>query len=59
MKAKIDDFKTVVPIALALRKDGMVDRHWDIISEKVGFEVRPTKINEETGEAEIDEEFTL
>lgn len=26
---------------VALRKKGMVDRHWEQISTKVGFEVKP------------------
>lgn len=26
---------------MALRTDGMKDRHWEAISEKVGFEVKP------------------
>lgn len=47
MKAKIDEFKPIVPIALSLRKEGMVDRHWDQISKTVGFDIRP------------DENFTL
>jgi len=29
MKKNIDDFKPYVPLAVALRKDGMKDRHWD------------------------------
>ena len=33
IKSSIDDFKPVVPVALALRKKGMVDRHWDAISK--------------------------
>lgn len=33
IKTRIDDFKPVVPVALALRKKGMVDRHWDAISK--------------------------
>ena len=41
MKQKIDDFKPVVPVAVALRKQGMVDRHWDEISANVGFDIRP------------------
>jgi len=41
MKAKIDEFKPIVPLAVFLRKDGMADRHWTEISEKVGFEVSP------------------
>jgi dynein heavy chain len=49
MKAKIDEFKPIVPLAVYLRKDGMAQRHWTEISEKVGFEVDPEK----------DEEFSL
>jgi len=49
MKAKIDEFKPIVPLAVFLRKDGMADRHWTEISEKVGFEVSPAG----------DEEFSL
>lgn len=26
---------------VALRKKGMTDRHWEQISQKVGFEVKP------------------
>lgn len=40
-KADIDEFKPFVPLALALRTEGMKDRHWNAISEKVGFEVKP------------------
>jgi dynein heavy chain len=40
-KAEIDAFKPLVSLALALRTDGMKDRHWEVISEKVGFEVKP------------------
>jgi dynein heavy chain len=29
MKKNIDDFKPYVPLAVALRKEGMKDRHWD------------------------------
>jgi dynein heavy chain len=47
MKKAIDDFKPYVPLAVSLRKEGMKDRHWDQISDKVGFDIRP------------DEEFTL
>lgn len=41
MKQKVDEFKPVVPLALSLRKKGMVDRHWDQISNQVGFDIRP------------------
>lgn len=43
VKAEIDEFKPYVPLAVALRKEGMKDRHWDQISEKVGFDIRPTE----------------
>ncbi len=43
MKKNIDDFKPYVPLAVALRKQGMKDRHWDEISEKVGFDIRPVE----------------
>lgn len=29
MKAKVDEFKPYVPLAVALRKEGMKERHWD------------------------------
>ena len=47
IKKGVDGFKTTVPLAVALRKEGMKDRHWDQITESVGFELRP------------DENFTL
>lgn len=43
IKEKCDEFKPVVPIAVALRKKGMVDRHWDEISKEVGFDIRPVE----------------
>jgi dynein heavy chain len=41
MKEKIDEFKKVVPVAIALRKKGMKDRHWDALTQKVGFAIKP------------------
>ncbi|OMJ85153.1 hypothetical protein SteCoe_13621 [Stentor coeruleus] len=41
IKADVDYFKQYVKLAVALRKPGMRDRHWDQITNKVGFEVRP------------------
>ena len=43
MKSKIDDFKPLVPLAIALRKEGMYERHWDQLSAKVGFDIRPVE----------------
>lgn len=37
----MEEFKPFVPLAMALRTEGMKDRHWEGISEKVGFEVKP------------------
>ena len=41
IKSEVDAFKQYVKMAVALRKPGMKDRHWDQITAKVGFEVRP------------------
>lgn len=41
LRTGIEDFKPQVPILMALRTDGMKDRHWEVLSEKVGFEVKP------------------
>jgi dynein heavy chain len=41
IKGEIDEFKPFVPLAVALRNEGMKERHWQAISEKVGFEVKP------------------
>jgi dynein heavy chain len=43
MKGNIDEFKPYVPLAVALRKEGMYERHWDQISGKVGFDIRPVE----------------
>ena len=43
MKKNIDDFKPLVPLAISLRKDGMKERHWDQLSAKVGFDIRPVE----------------
>jgi len=47
MKTSIEEFKPIVPLAEALRKDGMLDRHWEALSAQVGFKIKP------------DEDFTL
>lgn len=41
IKQEIDQFKPKVPLMVALRKKGMKDRHWEQISERVGFTVKP------------------
>lgn len=41
IKNEVEEFKPLVPLALALRTSGMKERHWEAISNKVGFEVKP------------------
>jgi dynein heavy chain len=40
-KGEIDQFKKKVPLLVALKRDGMKERHWEDISTRVGFEVKP------------------
>ena len=37
----MDDFYPKVPLMVALKNSGMRERHWEQISEKVGYEVYP------------------
>lgn len=41
VKDDVEAFKPFVPLALGLRTEGMKERHWDAITAKCGFEVRP------------------
>lgn len=41
IKQRVEEFLPQVPIVLALRTDGMVERHWELLSEKIGKEVKP------------------
>jgi len=41
IKEDIDAFKPIVPLAEALRKDGMFDRHWKELSDAVGIDIKP------------------
>lgn len=41
VKEEVDAFKIYVDMALALRTDGLKERHWEQISKAVGFEVKP------------------
>ncbi|KAL0235780.1 hypothetical protein GEMRC1_002362 [Eukaryota sp. GEM-RC1] len=47
VKEEIEEFQPHVPLIVALRSPGMRDRHWEEISEVLGFPLNP------------DEEFTL
>lgn len=41
MKQKVDAFKPIVPLAVALRRNGMKERHWEAISKESGIQVAP------------------
>ena len=41
IKQKVDEFMPHVAVVLALRTEGMSERHWDLLSEKLGVEIRP------------------
>jgi dynein heavy chain len=41
VKSELTEYQPFVPLALALRKDGMKERHWDLVTKKVGFKVEP------------------
>ncbi|GAX80571.1 hypothetical protein CEUSTIGMA_g8008.t1 [Chlamydomonas eustigma] len=43
IRTEVEAFKTFVPLVQALRNPGMRDRHWDIISGKLGFKLNPGK----------------
>lgn len=40
-RQKMDDFAPMLPMILALRNPGMRNRHWDNLSEELGFMVKP------------------
>jgi dynein heavy chain len=41
VKEEVEAFKIYVPMAVALRTEGLKDRHWEQISQACGFEVKP------------------
>jgi dynein heavy chain len=41
VKSEIEEFKPKVPLLVALRKPGMKGRHWQNITDAVGFRVFP------------------
>ena len=41
VKEKVESFKIYAPMAVALRTQGLKERHWQQISTVVGFEVKP------------------
>jgi len=43
VKDAVQEFTPQVPIVIALRTDGMKDRHWDKLSEAIGVKLSPTE----------------
>lgn len=41
IKEAVELFKPYVPMAVAMRTEGLKDRHWEQISAALGFEVKP------------------
>ncbi|GAB1605521.1 dynein axonemal heavy chain 1-like isoform X5 [Argonauta hians] len=41
VKNQIEEFKPFIPLFQGLRNPGMRNRHWDQLSEQLGFQVRP------------------
>lgn len=39
--AQVDKFKPRVPLLISLKQEGMRERHWELLSERVGKPVRP------------------
>ena len=42
LRAKVDEFKEYLPLVSTLFNPGMRDRHWEMISEIIGYEFKPT-----------------
>ena len=42
IKAKLEDFRTHLPLVSHLRNPGLRDRHWEMLSRDLGFGVRPS-----------------
>ena len=41
MKKKVDEFKEYLPLVGVLFNPGLRDRHWDAMSEIVGYPLKP------------------
>lgn len=42
LKISVEEFRPKIPLLVGLKKKGMRDRHWEKISDEVGFTVYPT-----------------
>lgn len=43
VRQEVEAFKKFVPLVQALRNPGMRDRHWDLLSQQLGFDFHPDK----------------
>jgi dynein heavy chain len=41
IKQEIEDFKPLLPLIISLRNPGVRERHWNMLSSSLGFELRP------------------
>lgn len=41
MKGRVEEFKPFIPLIQGLRNPGMRIRHWDLLSNELGFSVQP------------------
>jgi dynein heavy chain len=41
VKQEIEDFRPLIPLITSLRNPGVRDRHWNMLSSSLGFELRP------------------
>lgn len=41
VKSQIDDFKPYIPLIQGLRNPGMRSRHWELLSDELGFPIKP------------------
>lgn len=41
VKTQIDDFKPYIPLIQGLRNPGMRNRHWELLSDELGFTIKP------------------
>lgn len=41
VKSQIEDFKPYIPLIQGLRNPGMRSRHWELLSDELGFPIKP------------------
>ena len=41
VKSQIEDFRPYIPLIQGLRNPGMRSRHWELLSEELGFPIKP------------------